>query len=179
MTPITASILALDPAQHCGWAHSAGPSGVWRLGPPGPEHAGARLSELRACLEVTHQRMPFELLYAEDAAYGARHQFAVQLGHAEYRGIIRAVAHDLGVRLIVLNPATWKSFLTGSARADKDQVKRALVTLFGLRIADDNEADAVAILRCGLAGVTGPAHPKAKSARPRGAKKPKEARLFR
>lgn len=163
---------ALDIAQRCGW--SIGPwfpesnrvdlpagaklgdgtaGGAVDLGPKGPDGAAARLFGLRKLIRELHEAYKFERLAVEDAAYGSRNQFKVQLGHAEYRGIARLTAHQLGCEFVLINPAKWKNWLCGSPRADKEQTARALAGQFNVRFSDENEADSYALLAAVLSGV--------------------------
>ena len=46
-----------------------------------------------------------------------------------------------------------KAWLTGSGRASKAQMIRAVKTHFGLIVTDDNQADAICVLEMARAGV--------------------------
>ncbi len=50
-------ILALDPATHCGWAHSCGASGTFDLSIRRDESSGMRLLRLRSKLEDIAEKM--------------------------------------------------------------------------------------------------------------------------
>ena len=163
MAPDTVCTCALDMARVTGWTVGPLPKtdarvdgtagGVVDLGPAGPAGAGARLFGLRKLIIDLHKAHKFERLAVEDSAYGSRNQFATQLGQAEYRGVARVTAHQLGLEFLVINPSSWKSWLCGSGKADKEQTQRALAGQFGVRFSSSDEADAFAILAAVLAGV--------------------------
>ena len=81
-----------------------------------------------------------DLVVIEDLV--ARSQAAATLG--VLHGVVRAALwHRTAVELVP--PATLKKYATGKGNADKHAVVAA-VTARGFRPADDNEADAIAIL---------------------------------
>ena len=172
MTPDKVPTLALDIAKLTGW--SIGPwyptsnrvdlphgaklgdgtaGGAVDLGPAGPAGAGARLYGLRRLITDLHKTYAFQRLAVEDSAYGSRNQFATQLGQAEYRGVARLTAHQLGLEFLAVNPSRWKNWLCGSGKADKEQTQRALAGQFGVRFESNDEADSYAILLAVLSGV--------------------------
>ena len=139
-------ILALDPAEHTGYAHSDGHMGVWLLSDHCSRHPGARLERLRERLYEAFREWGFERLAFEDASFGSPNP-NVQAMHNELRGVIKLVAAELAVDVVLFKPSTIKKFATGSGRAEKWQMVRALKTQFGIEVTDDNVADAMWILR--------------------------------
>jgi len=134
-------ILALDPAQKCGWAHSDGSfSTIVLPGELGTQHACLflRLEEL-----ITQHGC--DMIASENAGFGS-HNPATQAMHNERLGVIRLVAARRHIKLQTFQPTTIKSFATGNGAADKQQMIAAAVRLLGVRNATDDEADALWIL---------------------------------
>lgn len=127
--------------------------GAVDLGPKGPDGAAARLFGLRKLITDLKKAYSFTRISVEDAAYGSKNQFAVQILHGEYRGVARLTAHQLGCEFVLIKPQKWKHWLTGNQRADKEQCAAALAGQFGVRFSDQNECDSYAILLATLAGV--------------------------
>jgi crossover junction endodeoxyribonuclease RuvC len=75
---------------------------------------------------------------------------------AEARGVVLATLCRLGLAVDELSPAEVKSAITGSGRADKQQVARMVRLLLGLAAAplaeDAADALAVALARAQRAG---------------------------
>ncbi len=76
---------------------------------------------------------------------------AVMMGHV--RGVICLAAEQAGARVVELSPAEVKQALTGSGRASKEQIRRAVTRMLGLRSAPRSEhvCDAMAIALVGAA----------------------------
>lgn len=139
-------VLALDPATHCGWAHSCGPSGVWDLSVRKDESAGMRLVRLRAKLNEVKESLGVDLLVYEsfvNTRFGRATLVAGQI-----RGTIEVWCLDNGVEYRAYSPNEIKVHATGKAKADKDlMVVRAKIEFKGVDIIDDNHADALWLLR--------------------------------
>jgi crossover junction endodeoxyribonuclease RuvC len=91
---------------------------------------------------------------AVEAVFAAEHaRAALVLGHA--RGVALLVIAQAGVPLSEYPPARVKSAVTGSGRAEKEQVQRALATQLGMRELprplDASDALAVALCHASLA----------------------------
>lgn len=139
-------ILALDPAAHTGYAHSDGHHGVWLLTRGSGEFDGRRLERLREHIFAAFRDWGFEAIAFEDASFGSPNP-NVQAMHNELRGVIKLVAAELDLEILgPFHPTTIKKFATGSGRADKGQMIRAAETQLGIRVDDDNIADALFIL---------------------------------
>jgi crossover junction endodeoxyribonuclease RuvC len=76
---------------------------------------------------------------------------AVMMGHV--RGVICLAADQVGARVLEVAPAEVKRALTGSGRASKDQIRRAVTRMLGLRAAPRSEhvCDALAMALVGAA----------------------------
>jgi Holliday junction resolvasome RuvABC endonuclease subunit len=169
-------ILALDPANACGFAHSDGHYGVWNLTTSGTEHAGRRLNRLADLIRQAHSDWGFERIVYEDASFGGINQ-NTKAKHNQLAGIIWAVACYLNVPCEAYKPTTIKKFATGSGNAKKPQMIAALKTRLGIETTNDNIADALWILE--LAKSDYHESEKVKKARQRTAVvKPKQARMF-
>lgn len=74
----------------------------------------------------------------------------VHLG--EVRGIILLAAHKMKMRVMQISPAEVKSSLTGSGRADKEQVEKALRRFLNIQeeIEPSHASDALAIAFTGI-----------------------------
>ena len=139
-------ILALDPANITGYAHSAGHRGVWVLG-AGPE----RLQRLRDFITDAFRAWGFKLVAFEGSSFGSHNQ-ATKAAHNELRGVIRLVAADLRAETVEYNPLSIKAWACGNGHAKKDQMIRAAKTMLGIVTDSDNIADAAFILAMAQAG---------------------------
>jgi Holliday junction resolvasome RuvABC endonuclease subunit len=141
------NILALDPANKCGWAFSVGIHG----GPPRygvlnlTDRDRDRTMALHEWISDVHEESGIDLIAVEDSCMGSNN-YQTAARHSELRGIIRLAAAEVGARLITVHPTTLKKFATGSGRAKKPQMIRACKTLLGIETDDDNIADALFIL---------------------------------
>ena len=164
------NILALDPAQRCGFAHSTGPVGVWELG-SGPQ----RLDVMETRLVKALQDWPTSVIAYESATFGSHHLHTMRR-HNELAGVIELVAARYHLRCWTYNPMQWKASALGHGKLDKEGVMRMLRVLYGLEITDPDMADAVGILRAAMRGEPPPSKRKQRSTQRKLAKKDK--RLF-
>lgn len=184
------NILGLDPATATGFAHSNGQHGTWDLNQNRwPERPGGRLHKLRErILEVHEAWGPVELVAFEEASFGGasnsgtrKIQMQVIVFHNKIRGIIEEAACDIGAKLLPVNPASLKAWATDNGRATKADMMRMLERHYGIKTSDDNEADAIWILKWAEQQMKHPelrrAPVKAVNKRRKAAAK-REARLF-
>lgn len=136
------NILALDPANKCGFAHSNGEHGVWHLG---KGELGQQHAELVRLLDDAIERWSCNMIATENAGFGSRNP-EVQAMHNERLGIIRMIAHKHGAKLIAFSPMTIKAFATGHGHAKKPQMVAACRRLLDLNVVSEDEADAIWIL---------------------------------
>lgn len=145
-------ILALDLATTTGWAIGTTPdnitSGTWSIAPARGESPGMRYLKLRAKLNSALAAFPdLKAIYYEQAHHrgGAATEYAagcvthVQSWCAEH-GIEHGSRHS----------ASIKRHAAGAGNANKDAVMAAMRRL-GHNPVDDNEADALALLRLVIA----------------------------
>jgi len=76
---------------------------------------------------------------------------AIQLG--EVRGVIYLAAQEMGIPVVELRPTEVKSALTGSGRADKEQMKKAIRQILRIEnpLSSSHAGDALALAVTGLA----------------------------
>ncbi|MCB9841438.1 MAG: crossover junction endodeoxyribonuclease RuvC [Phycisphaeraceae bacterium] len=164
--PSPVRILGIDPGLRItGYAllHAPNPSdfsstpriieaGVIRLRPPTnpdtpPAHSIAdRLLELERDLAAIIERLAPDLAAVEAVFAHTNHPAtAITMGHA--RGVVLLTLRRAALNLAELKPAEVKKALTGSGRATKDQMQRAVQTLFALPTPPEppDVADAIAI----------------------------------
>ena len=75
---------------------------------------------------------------------------AIQLG--EVRGVIYLAAEEMGIPVVELKPTEVKSALTGSGRADKEQMKKAICQILRIEnpLSSSHAGDALALAVTGL-----------------------------
>jgi crossover junction endodeoxyribonuclease RuvC len=75
---------------------------------------------------------------------------AIQLG--EVRGVIYLAAEEKGIPVVEIRPTEVKSALTGSGRAEKEQVKKTVRRILGIEEAlqSSHAGDALALALTGL-----------------------------
>jgi Holliday junction resolvasome RuvABC endonuclease subunit len=138
-------ILALDPANRCGFAHSNGRRGVWELKRKTDKHPGARLVRFYKHLTAAVQAWGCDLIASEDASMGSRHE-NVKAMHNELRGIIHLVAAKHGCEVKLFSPGQIKSHACDDGFAEKHQMIAAVKRHFGIVTQDNDEADAIWVL---------------------------------
>lgn len=174
MPPLTLDaskqILALDPAQRTGFAHSCGQRGVWLIG-----SGNERLSKLRAFILDAAKAWGCQTIAAEYASFGSSHVRGQALAN-ELLGVIKQCAAELGVPVVTYGPSSIKKFICQNGRAPKSQIIGACETWLGFRPENDDVADALAVLlmqQCGYQTNT------TRKKKPQRSNKAKQARLFR
>ena len=75
---------------------------------------------------------------------------AIQLG--EVRGVIYLAAQEMDIPVVEVRPTEVKSALTGSGRADKEQMKKAIRQILRIEnpLSSSHAGDALALALCGL-----------------------------
>lgn len=149
-------ILGLDPGSRvCGYGvidTARGPTGTMRyvecgvLTAPEAQPMERRLGEIaRGLREVIAELAP-EVVAVEDVFSHQNPRSALALAQA--RGMVLAVVGLAGLAVTSYPPASVKKAVSGSGRADKDQIARMVQALIGLQSlprADATDALAVAI----------------------------------
>lgn len=119
----------------------------------------SRLATLRERFErVVLDAVP-TMSAVEGPFHGANARSALQLAHA--RGVILSVLAGAGVPPIEYAPATVKKTVSGSGRADKEQVRTMVARLTGrpAKGISHDVADAIAVALCHQACMRRPESP--------------------
>jgi crossover junction endodeoxyribonuclease RuvC len=122
-------------------------SGVLRAGSASVPFA-KRLHRLQVEFERLVRRLAPDAAAVESPYHGANSRSALQLAHA--RGVLLAVLAGAGVEIHEYAPATVKKAVTGSGRADKEQVRAMVVRLLGndAAVGRLDLSDALAVALC-------------------------------
>jgi Holliday junction resolvasome RuvABC endonuclease subunit len=143
------NILALDCATRTGWAtliNGAIESGVQDFSKRRGESNGMMFLRFRAWLHQSFDMagMKMDVIAYEQAHHrgGAAVEICVNL-----TGRAQEFAASIGAETIAPHTATIKKFVTGRGNADKDAMVAWFKRETGRDAIDDNEADALAILR--------------------------------
>ena len=127
-------------------------AGVFRLGGRGHEAPiDARLEELDRDVRALLARVEPDAMALEGLFAHYKHpETAIKMAHG--RGVIVLAARCAGVPISELTPASVKKAVTGSGRAEKHQIQRAVQDLFALPELPTpaDLADALAIGVCAL-----------------------------
>lgn len=138
-------VIALDIASRTGAAFTDGTRTIaetWTL--PSGNH-GAAINELIKRLREFIARHGCDRLVCEDASFGSNNR-ATAAYHNALRGAIEALAAELGLPPVwKYNPSSLKAQTCNNGRATKQQMIAAVALLYGVKCADDNQADAVAM----------------------------------
>lgn len=160
--------LAIDPATTSGVAHSDGMLKTWTISSGGDMvHPGQGLEDLRQKLLRCYSRHPFGAIVYEQATLGSHpHQRRTAGRLAAIVGMVHWVAFRLNINVHPVAPPTLKLFGADHGHASKQQMVQACVDKYGINPANDNEADALHLLRYAEAGF-----PKLATAADKGKKK--------
>jgi len=139
-------ILALDPATKCGWAHSDGISGVWDCSIRRDESGGMRLIRLKSKLNEVYKASPFKILVYEAARNAAPAMQGALVVQATLQSVIVVWCEENGIEYRGYSPSEIKKHATGKGNANKAAMIEAAQKKFKVKVADDNEADALWIL---------------------------------
>lgn len=140
-------ILALDPATHCGFAHSCGISGTWDLSIRRDESSGMRLIRLRAKMQEILNGAGIDLVVYEAARNAGPKMQGALVVQAMLQGVIVLWCEENHLQYKGLSPSEIKKHATGKGNANKDlMVSSAKAKWPTVPIGDDNTADALWIL---------------------------------
>lgn len=94
--------------------------------------------------------LPLDLLVMEGYAHGAKvgREMAGELG-----GVVKIVAFDLlgSDHILIVPPTSLKKFVTSRGNAKKNEMLLGVFKRWGVEFTDDNQADAYALEKFGLA----------------------------
>lgn len=139
-------ILSIDIGTTTGWcfrANGATLSGSLDLRGDRHEGAGMRFVRFRAWLLDMHAKCPITGVFYEDVQAHKGH-YAGQV-YAGLRAVLMTFCELHNIPYAGVGVQKIKKFVTGKGNAGKDAVIHA-VQKFGFSPADDNEADAIALL---------------------------------
>jgi crossover junction endodeoxyribonuclease RuvC len=109
----------------------------------------SRLAVLHAELCATLVRHGPQIVAIEDVFHARNARSAFVLGQA--RGVALLAAAQSGAKVKSFAPAVIKQAVTGTGRAEKDQVARMVCALLGIDVAGRADAtDALAAALCGF-----------------------------
>lgn len=171
------NLLAIDPGLHTGLCCTIGEGLCHGVANLGGSDTPQQTRDLRLAdyVEEWITLSSASTVAYEGAAFSKNTFASRQL--AGYRGIIRMTAAKHGCQVVEVNPSTLKKWATNNGNAKKPQMVRALKTMYGIKVLDDNEADAIWIWQFVNAGQ----HAKIEAARA-ATKRPKrraaQERLF-
>lgn len=137
--------LALDPAANCGFSHSDGRVGVWKLASETDSHPGSRVDRFFGLLSRAYAEWGFERIAYENASFGSNNLHTGAM-HNELAGVIKLFTKQKNIGLLAVNPSALKKFATGNGKAKKNQMIAAAKLMLGYQGSDDNEADALWVL---------------------------------
>jgi len=109
----------------------------------------ARLASLHAGLCAALARHRPEIVAVEEVFHARNARSAFVLGQA--RGVALLAAAQSGAKVRSFAPSVIKQAVTGTGRAEKDQVARMVCALLGIDVGGRADAtDALATALCGL-----------------------------
>jgi crossover junction endodeoxyribonuclease RuvC len=130
--------------------------GVLAIGGEGPVEA--RLAALHAGLVQALSRHRPDIVAVEEVFHARNSRSALVLGQA--RGVALLAAAQAGAQVRSFAPSIIKQAVTGTGRAEKDQVGRMVCVLLGIAVRDRTDAtDALAAAICGLLRAREPVAP--------------------
>jgi crossover junction endodeoxyribonuclease RuvC len=128
--------------------------GVLALGEAGPIELRLRLLHDGLVRALSEHRP--DVVAVEDVFHARNARSALVLGQA--RGVALLAAAQSGATVRSFSPSTIKQAVTGTGRAEKDQVGRMVAVLLGITVQGRFDAsDALAAAICGLLRARDPA----------------------
>ena len=141
-------ILSLDVATKCGWAlgnlTTMEASGVWDFSIKRDESSGMRLVRFKSKLNEFFSTRKIDLVTFERSSGMHKAPIIVQ---SELHGVLKLVCEDLGIKYKAYSAQEIKRFATNKGRANKDDMRVALSAKHNILKLDDNEIDAIWILK--------------------------------
>lgn len=153
--PSRPPLLALDLGEHTGWAGVVADwpadhflfSGVQHFPLYRGESVGMRFLRFKSWLgEMIERGKPAVLVYEAAIAFHAS-MYSAQIAHG-MAAILQVIAMERKVEMMTVTPSELKRFATGKGNSPKPVMLAAAREQFpGLKILDDNHADALFLLR--------------------------------
>lgn len=144
--PAALPVLALDLATRCGFALRSSRSvlsGTEDFAERRNETRGDRLWRFQQWIAEFQRADPLSMVAYEKVQGHMRGH--AQTCYAQFEGVLLAWCAKRQIPVRPVNPKTLKRAITGSGNADKSQMVAA-IRAHGFAPADDNEADALAVL---------------------------------
>lgn len=142
------AVLAIDPAQNCGYALRHGQaivSGVWRLKQKPKEDKVLQFVRFREQLGIMHALVKGGLTAVVYERLNFHNSVASAHVHAGLKATLLLFAHDNGIPVYDYTPGQWKKAVTGKGSGGKEG-SLALTRLMGYEPETSDEADALCIL---------------------------------
>lgn len=146
------NLLALDPANMCGWAlykNGKVTSGTWDLSPKKLvryEGGGVRFYRMRNKINDIHKKSKLDCIAYEEV----RRHLGTEAAHSYggYRAAIGAWCEEQNPKVpySVYSVSAIKRAAIGSGRASKEQITEAAEKKFKIKTKSDDQADALWIL---------------------------------
>jgi len=135
-------IIALDLAARSGYAHSAGPRGVWTIRNVTDGHALADMLERILNLAVAYGA---GTVAAEAPFFHPKHPTG-SIIKIQHGATAKIAAARVGAMYLEYAPSQIKLLTAGKGNASKAEMIAAVNSIYKIQTSDDNEADAVALL---------------------------------
>lgn len=141
-------ILALDLATKCGWAHSVGQSGTWKLAAKMDESVGMRLLYLRKNLHDVFDLYGIDLVVFEAVRYAGSDAQRAMIVQSELQGVMKTWCEDKGINYKSYSSNEIKKHATQNGNANKRKMIDAAISKWKRVFSDedDNEVDALWLL---------------------------------
>ncbi len=140
-------ILALDLGTKCGFAHSAGPSGLWDLSVKRDESSGMRLVRLIGKLNEIRREVGIDLVVYEAARHAAPHMQGALVVLAEMQGQVKSWCTQREIDYRGYSPTEIKKHATGKGNSNKEKMIEAAEKKWpDVKILSSDHADALWIL---------------------------------
>lgn len=145
MTPLVIGLDLSLAATGIAVPHSTDPGTVTILTSP-RTHVCARLEAIRERIDTFRSGLEVDLWVIEDLPKHVAHG-GPELGMVH--GVVRTALWP-DERVLLVPPATLKTYATGKGNARKDDIRMAIYQRYGVDIGDNNQADAFVLRAIGL-----------------------------
>lgn len=115
-------------------------------GPERLSYIRGRFNYILDTIKIQHGTV--DLIVYEGYAMGGKGR-VFDIG--ELGGVLKLVAWNTGIDVLLVPPTSLKQFTTGKGNANKDQMIAAVASNWGYHTTQDDEADAFALLKVGEA----------------------------
>lgn len=137
------SILALDLASNCGWAHTDGTYGVWQFKVERDESRDIRLIRLANNIRTVYNTKGFGLLAFERATVRSR---GAEVLHAEFQSVVKLLSDELGYSYKGYSPKSIKKQAGGGSLSKEQMIIKAKKKFGIVENLTHDEADALWLL---------------------------------